>query len=246
MKKKILAIIPARGGSQRIKNKNLTKINGHPLIYYTLKYAKDSGLCDMIFVSTDDIKISNYVKKLGFSVPFLRPKKIANSKTSDEPVLKHVCDTLERKKIFYPEIIIFLRPTTPFRKKSLIKKLLNSYFKNRATSVRSARKVGHWHPFWMYQQTKKRKLKEVIPNKNFFKYYQSQMLPDYLKHDGYCDIIDRKNLISKNKKRGLYNMFGNNMIYELNDDDYFINIDDYKDLKLARLVKKIIKKDVRY
>ena len=54
---------------------------------------------DMIFVSTDDIKISNYVKKLGFSVPFLRPKKIAKSKTSDEPVLKHVCDTLEKKNI---------------------------------------------------------------------------------------------------------------------------------------------------
>ena len=72
------------------------------------------------------------------------------------------------------------------------------------------------------------------------------MLPDYLKHDGYYDIINRKNLIYKNKKRGLYNMYGNNMIYELNDDDYFINIDDYKDLKLARLTEKLIKKDARY
>jgi len=67
MKKKILAIIPARGGSKRIKNKNLTKINGFPLIYYTLKYAKSSGLCDMIFVSTDDKKISNKTEINSFS-----------------------------------------------------------------------------------------------------------------------------------------------------------------------------------
>ena len=246
MKKKILAIIPARGGSKRIKNKNLTKINGFPLIYYTLKYAKSSGLCDMIFVSTDDKKISNYVKKLGFSVPFLRPKKIAKNETSDEPVLKHVCETLEKKNIFFPEIIVLLRPTTPFRKKGLIKKLLNTYLKKKATSVRSARKVGHWHPFWMFKEGKNKKLKEVIPKKNFFKYYQSQMLPDYIKHDGYCDIIDRKNLKSKNVKKGLFNMYGNKMIYELNEDDYFINIDDNKDLKLAKLTEKIIKKDVRY
>lgn len=246
MKKKILAIILARGGSKRIKNKNLKKINGHPLIYYTLKYAKESGLCDMIFVSTDDIKISNYAKKLGFPVPFLRPKNLAKNTTSDEPVLKHVCNMLEKKKIFKPEIVIVLRPTTPFRRKNLIKKLLHTFLKKNATSVRSARKVGHWHPFWMFKEGKNKKLIEVIPKKNFFKYYQSQMLPVYLKHDGYCDIINRKNLNNNRLKKGLYNMYGNKMIYGLNEDDYFINIDDYKDLRLAQLTQKIIKKDVRY
>ena len=91
----------------------------------------------MIFVSTDDKKISNYVKKLGFSVPFLRPKKIAKNETSDDS-FKYVWNI--GKNIFSPEIIVFLRPTTPL-KKGFNKKLLNTYLKKKATSVRSAEKL---------------------------------------------------------------------------------------------------------
>ena len=73
-KYRILAVTLARGGSKSIKNKNITKINGKPLIYYTIKEAKKSKLISRYLVSTDDKKIASVCKKLGADVPFLRPK----------------------------------------------------------------------------------------------------------------------------------------------------------------------------
>ena len=74
-KKKILAIVPARGGSKSIKDKNIVKINNKPLILYTLEEAEKSKYLDRIIVSTDSIKIAKTCKK--FDVPFLRPKTLA-------------------------------------------------------------------------------------------------------------------------------------------------------------------------
>src|SRR3989344_2888966 len=76
---KILAIIPARGGSRRIPNKNIKLFNGKPLIYYSIKNAKDSGIFDRIVVDTDSPKIADVAKKCGAEVPFLRPPELATS-----------------------------------------------------------------------------------------------------------------------------------------------------------------------
>ena len=70
MKKKVLCIIPARGGSKGLKLKNLRKINGKPLIYYPIKAAIESKVCDKIFVSTDSKKIAKVAKNLGRMFPF--------------------------------------------------------------------------------------------------------------------------------------------------------------------------------
>ena len=74
--KKVLCIIPARGGSKGIKLKNLQLLGGKPLIYYPIKAAIDSKVCDKIIVSTDNHKIAKVAKKFGAEVPFLRKKKI--------------------------------------------------------------------------------------------------------------------------------------------------------------------------
>ena len=76
MKKKVICIIPARGGSKGIKLKNLQKVNNKPLIYYPIQAAIKSNVCDKIIVSTDSVKIQNIAQKLGAEVPFLRKKKI--------------------------------------------------------------------------------------------------------------------------------------------------------------------------
>ena len=69
-KKKIICIIPARGGSERIKNKNIIDFYGKPLIYYSIKAAKKSNIFSRIIVSTDSKKIMGIVKKYGAEVPF--------------------------------------------------------------------------------------------------------------------------------------------------------------------------------
>ena len=76
MKKKVICIIPARAGSKGIKLKNLRKVNNKPLVYFPIKAALKSKVCDKVFVSTDSLKIAKIAKKYGADVPFLRKKKI--------------------------------------------------------------------------------------------------------------------------------------------------------------------------
>ena len=150
MKKKIIALIPARAGSKRIKNKNLQDINGKPLIYYSINYALNSKIFDKVIVSTNSRKIRSEALKYGAQVPFIRPNKISSDKTSDFEVFKHTLDWLKNNENYYPEYIVYLRPTTPFRTKSLLKSCLSLIIKKGCSSVRSARNIGHAHPYWMY------------------------------------------------------------------------------------------------
>ena len=80
-KKKIIALIPARGGSKSIKNKNLALLNGKPLIQYAISSAKKSKYINRIIVSTDSNKIKSTALKLGAEAPFLRPRKISGDHT---------------------------------------------------------------------------------------------------------------------------------------------------------------------
>ena len=86
----ILAIIPARGGSKGIPEKNIKKLYKRPLIEYSINAAKSSKKINKIIVSTDNEKIAKISKSLGIEVPFLRPKKISadNSQTID--LIKHI------------------------------------------------------------------------------------------------------------------------------------------------------------
>ena len=86
---KVICIIPARGGSKGIKNKNLMKVNKKPLIFYPINSAKKSKVCDYIYVSTDSKKIANVAKSYGASVPFLRKKKYSQDFTTTEATLKN-------------------------------------------------------------------------------------------------------------------------------------------------------------
>ena len=97
----ILGIIPARSGSKTIKNKNLIKIKGNPLIYYTLKEAKKSKLISKLIVSTDSIKIANFCKRKGAEIPFMRPKKISRDNSKDSDVINHAYNFFFKKKIIY-------------------------------------------------------------------------------------------------------------------------------------------------
>ena len=77
-----VAIIPARSGSKKIKNKNIKNFNGLPIIAWVLKEINQSGFFDKIYVDTDSIEISKIAKKYGASIPFLRPKYLARDNSS--------------------------------------------------------------------------------------------------------------------------------------------------------------------
>lgn len=87
-----IAIIPARGGSKRIPNKNIKVFCGKPMIAYSLAAAKESGLFDVIHVSTEDTAIAEIIKGLGFQIDFMRPSELADDATGIMPVLKCVLE----------------------------------------------------------------------------------------------------------------------------------------------------------
>ena len=80
--KKVLAIIPARGGSKRLPRKNILDLGGKPLIWWTINAAKKSKYIDRVIVSTEDSEIGEVSKSLGAEVPFFRPRKLAQDSTT--------------------------------------------------------------------------------------------------------------------------------------------------------------------
>lgn len=88
-----IAIIPARGGSKRIRNKNIRDFCGKPMIAHILHAARESELFDVIHVSTESLSICEVVENLGFRIEFMRPPELADDHTPIMPVLKHVTET---------------------------------------------------------------------------------------------------------------------------------------------------------
>ncbi|GAB3477206.1 pseudaminic acid cytidylyltransferase [Marinomonas epiphytica] len=89
-----VAVIPARGGSQRIPRKNIRLLNGKPLIAYSIETALSSGLFDQVVVSTDDAEIATIAKEYGAYIPFMRPADLADHMTGTTPVMRHALQEL--------------------------------------------------------------------------------------------------------------------------------------------------------
>ena len=113
--KKILAIIPARGGSKGLPDKNIKLLNGKPLIAWTIEQAKSSEYIDEVFVTTDSIDIAKVSESFGVKVPFLRPAELASDTASSVAVIEHVISHFKQSNKFF-DYIILLEPTSPLRK----------------------------------------------------------------------------------------------------------------------------------
>ena len=114
--KKVIALIPARSGSVRIKNKNILKVNNHSLIAYAIVSALKSKLFSRVVVSTDSIKYKKIAKFYGAEVPFMRPKRISTSKSNDFEWVEYTLNNLDYKFDHF----VILRPTNPFRNSKTI------------------------------------------------------------------------------------------------------------------------------
>ena len=145
---KIVALIPARSGSRRIKKKNSKKLLGLPLISWTIKIAKKVKELSDIYVSTDDEKIIQICKKLKVKAPWKRPKSLSSDTTSSSDVALHFLDWYE-KKISKIDGLLLLQPTSPFRKKSSIQKAIKLFNKNKNKAIVS------FSPFNKFNKNKK-------------------------------------------------------------------------------------------
>lgn len=110
----MLGLVPARGGSKGVPGKNTRLLAGRPLVDYTARAARESGVLDRVVLSTDSEEIAACGRQAGLEVPFLRPAALARDDTPMLPVVEHALDELRRGG-FDPEIVVLLQPTSPLR-----------------------------------------------------------------------------------------------------------------------------------
>jgi N-acylneuraminate cytidylyltransferase len=125
-----LVIIPARGGSKGIKNKNIKLLKGKPLINYTIEEARKVFDDSKIYISTDSIEIKNIVEDAGIKVPFIRPEELATDTANSRDVVLHAINHYEKKNDLILDYIILLQPTSPFRNSKNIIDSLTLWNKN--------------------------------------------------------------------------------------------------------------------
>jgi CMP-N-acetylneuraminic acid synthetase len=141
---KILAIIPARGGSKGLPRKNIRLLNGLPLIEYSIKSAFKSKYIDKVVVSTEDTEIKDISEKLGGTV-IVRPKRLAEDDSKTIDVIVHVLENLE--KGYFPQVVVILQPTSPLRTSDDIDSSIKIFLKNDCDSVVSVCEFSH-SPYW--------------------------------------------------------------------------------------------------
>lgn len=142
-----LAIIPARGGSKGLPNKNITDLSGKPLIAWSIEQALAAPSIDTVLVSTDSKKIADIAQSFGASVPFLRPPELAQDETATEPVLLHALEWYEQKGQYF-DAVVLLQPTSPLRHEERIEQAIRQFESDKADSLLS---VCESHAFFWTQ-----------------------------------------------------------------------------------------------
>lgn len=112
----VLALIPARGGSKSIPYKNIRLFAGYPLIAYSIAAGLAAETVTRVIVSSDDPNILAVARRYGAETPFRRPEEFSRDQTPDLPVFQHALEWLEKHEGYRPEIVVQLRPTSPFRR----------------------------------------------------------------------------------------------------------------------------------
>jgi CMP-N-acetylneuraminic acid synthetase len=226
--KKILCIIPARAGSKRIKNKNLLKIQKKTLVEHAYFSAKESKVCDFIYVSTDKKKISQ-------GLPMIkRSKKLAGSKIDISDVIYESLIYVEKKKNLIFDYVICLQPTAPIRNGNLIKSLVENVIKCKANGGITGVKIVPW--LWTIK--KKKGFNSWYPKK----YPKSQSFKNqvFWQEINTVQVASRKAILSK--KRWDLPLF-----IQFLPSYATIDIDHYEDYIAAKLsfskLKDILKKE---
>lgn len=227
--KTILAIIPARGGSKRIPDKNIKLLYDKPLIAWTIETVKKSKLIDRLIVSTDSPKIAKVSQKYGAEIPFLRPAKLAQDQTETIPVLQHTVNFLQKKEKFYPDIVVLIQATSPLTRASDIDGTIKKLFQNNAHSSLSLCEAAQ-RPEWMFV-VKNNKIKPYLPAK--IKLQQSQKLPKVLAVNGAVYTVKTEILMKKNLLIDLANC----AFFEMSKE-HSIDIDDLLDFQIAEFLIK--------
>ncbi len=223
MKNKTLAIVPARGGSKGIKNKNLVLLGDKPLIYYTIKAALDAKSINKIVVSSDNNEILNYAKSQNVDT-LKRPNELAQDDTTSDKVLLHA---LEFYKDY--ENVILLQPTSPLRTSEHIDKAFEIFKNTNANSLISVCEYDN-KILKAFMCDEKGNLKGIC--NNHYPFMPRQKLPKTYISNGAIYILKTKDFLQNPS------FLQSNTKYFLMDEISSLDIDNLEDLEKAKRILK--------
>lgn len=151
-KNKIVAVIPARGGSKSILKKNIVDFLGKPLLAWSVEDAKDSKFIDNVYVSTDSKEIGRVAKEYGAKVIW-RPKEISGDFSLSEDALKHALEEIYKQSAEKIDYVVFLQATSPLRETKDIDNAIEKIIAEKADSLFSGAEIGD---FFIWRRTKDR------------------------------------------------------------------------------------------
>lgn len=227
---RILAVIPARGGSKGLKNKNILPLCGKPVISYTIDFALHFPLFDRVVVSTDDSLIENVARKQRVQI-IRRPATLARDTSPIVPVLVHAVNTLKQSENYFPDVVVLLYANVPVRNKEMVERVVKHIMRTRCDAVFTFAAVEKHHPNWMVE-LKGDRVKYAYPSVT----YRRQELKKLYLHDGGCVAVRTKSLLKKRPNTHLYSSFGDDIRGVAAGKWDFVEIDTQYDLKLAEFI----------
>ena len=226
---KFHALICARAGSRGIKNKNIKKFKGKPLIAHPIQLARKIKKFKSISVSTDSKKIANISKYYGADVPFIRSKKLSTSKVNEWDVWE---DFVKKKNLKKKDDILVILPTTsPFRKKKDVEKCISLYKKKIYDYVMVITKASHNPYFNMVKKNNDKLIKICMPFDK--KIVRRQDAPKIFNITTVCYVVSAKFVLSKKSVFKTGKIGAVEIPYERS-----LDLDTEFDLKIANLLNK--------
>lgn len=148
MSARVVAVVPARGGSKSIPRKNLAATAGKPLLVWTLEVAHGCPIVDRVVLSTEDEEIARVGLAHGAEVPFRRPAELAGDDTPGMAVVEHALLWLQERERYRPDYVLSLQPTSPLRTRKDVEEAFAISQREEADAVVSVTRVRE-HPAWM-------------------------------------------------------------------------------------------------
>lgn len=219
-----IAIVPARSGSKGLTDKNIMKLNGKPLMYYTIRAAIDSGCFDEVMVSTDSEKYADIARKCGASVPFLRSEEMSSDSANSWDAVREVlsCYAKVGKRFRY---VALLQPTSPLRNANII---IDTFEKLRASGANNAVAITEVeHPVqWCFRLPDTEMLDEMAVSP--YIYMRRQELEPYYRENGAIYIVDAEKIVNP-----LYNFYADKCVGYVMPREKSVDIDSNIDLMIA-------------
>ena len=234
-KTEVLALIPARGGSKSIPRKNIRPFAGHPLIAYSISAGLAAETVTRVIVSTDDEEIAAISRRYGAETPFLRPAEFSEDSTPDLPVFQHALEWLHKNEDYLPEIVVQLRPTSPFRRVQHIDQAVYRLLEHpEVDSVRTVC-IPFQNPFKMWRIGQDGIMQPLLQTEFEEPYNMPrQALPEVYWQTGYVDAAWVDTILTKNS------MTGTRILPMVIDPSEWIDIDSPDDWRRAeRLLESL-------